>query len=109
MFIDIFNKMFNKHEPKRSSMPTCKTVFVSHSRLDCYMLFKTLKWAYGSSNCCNIWKEKLASRKPCLVAVNDLISKYIHNKSMMNKSAKFKHYAHEVKDFIDDKLGLKEM
>lgn len=106
MFIDIFNKMFNKHEPKRSSMPTCKTVFVSHSRLDCYMLFKTIKWAYGNSNCCNIWKEKLIERKQNLVAVNDLVSKYIHNKSRMNRSIEFKRYALEVKDYLDKKIGI---
>ena len=108
LLVNLFNKRFCKKEPKRAAAKQ-KVIYLSHSRLDCYMLFKTLKWAYGSSNCCNIWKEKLASRKPCLVAVNDLISKYIHNKSMMNKSAKFKQYAHEVKDFIDDKLELKEM
>lgn len=105
-FISIFNKHFNRQELKRSSALAPKTVFVSHTHLDCYMLFKTIKWAYGSSNCCNVWKEKLAERRQNLVALNELVSKYIHNKSRMNKSVKFKKYAHEVKDYLDEKIGI---
>ena len=108
LLVSLFNKRFCAKATKRSAELRPAVMYLSHSHLDCYMLFKTLKWAYGSSNCCNVWKEKLASRKPCLVAVNDLISKYIHNKSRMNKSTKFKQYAHEVKDYVDEKLRLKE-
>ena len=104
--IEVFNKKFTKIEPKRSSISRPRVLYVSHSRLDCYMLFKTLKWAYGSSNCLNVWKETLSSQRQNLVAVNDLISKYIQNKSRMNKSIEFKMYALEVKDYLDEKLGI---
>ena len=105
-FISIFNKYFNRQESKKSSALAPKIVFVSHMYLDCYMLFKIIKWAYGSSNCCNVWKEKLTERRQNLVALNELMSKYIHNKSRMNKSVKFKKYAHEVKDYLDKKIGI---
>lgn len=107
MFVNAFNDKFSKREPKRSRATCPRIIYVTHMRLDCYMLFKTIKWAYGSSNCCNVWKERLDSKKPNLIALNDLLSKYIHNKSRMNKSKEFKRCALEVKDYLDEKLGLK--
>lgn len=107
LFIKIFNKKFSKKEPKRSShTKPSRVLFVSHSNLDCYMMFKTIKWAYGSSNCTNVWKDKLSNRKQNLVALNDLVSKYVHNKSRANKSLELKRYAQEVKDFLDKRLGI---
>lgn len=108
VLVEIFNEMFNG---------TCKMlkqlehihrsiIVVAHKRLDCYAMFKTIKWAYGNSNCCNIYKEKLSNRKQCLVALNDLVSKYVPNKIEMNRSIKFKRYAKEVKDYLDKKLGV---
>ena len=108
LFVRIFNAYFCKPVPKKSSMKRQNVVFVSHSKLDCYMVFKTIKWAYGSSNCCNVWKEHFQGRRQNFIALNDLVSKYIHNKSRMNKSIEFKKCALEMKDFLDKKLMLEK-
>lgn len=107
VFNSIFNKRFRSCSAKRSDASSQKAIYVSHSSLDCYMVFKTVKWAYGSSNCKNLWKEVLEGHRQNIVAINDLVSKYIHNKSRMNKSQEFKKCALEVKDYLDGKLGLK--
>ena len=59
IFVDIFNQVFNSQRghdkvlgPHRSNV-----IAIAHSSLDCYMMFKTIKWAYGSANCRNVWKE----------------------------------------------------
>lgn len=104
IFMDIFNRRFIR---KTDNKHICKTIYVSHSRLDCYMMFKTIKWAYGNSNCINVWKSKLEARRQNIVAINDLIAKYIHNKNRMNKSNEFKKYAHEIKDFLDAEIMQK--
>ena len=106
--MNVFNRRFCKQCPRRSRIVHPKTIYVAHSKLDCYMMFKIIKWAYGSSNCCNVWKEHLQGMKSNLVAVNDLVSKYVHNKSRMNKSKEFRQCALEVKDFLNERLGMKE-
>lgn len=107
LFIDIFNEKFNAPEPKRSVSSYPKVIYVSHSKLDCYMIFKAIKWAYGNSNCSNIWKEHFKDARQNLIAINDLVSKYTHNKSCLNKSKEFKTYALEVKSYLDEKLSLR--
>ena len=80
-------------------------IFMSHSKIDCYAMFKTIKWAYGNSNCVNVWKASMQDVKPCLVAVNDMVSKYIANKTAMNRSPDFKKIALEVKSYLDEKIN----
>ena len=109
VFMQIFNDRFNAMPKKRSSMAIPHVIYVAHSRLDCYMLFKTIKWAYGSSNCRNVWKERFSSQRQNLVAVNDLISKYVHAKTRINRSRELKQYALEVKQYLDKVLCLQEM
>lgn len=106
--VSIFNDMFNDISKARDVFGCMyrDIMLVSHKKLDCYAMFKTVKWAYGSSNCLNLWKTKMQGNRCCMVALNDMISKYIHNKSKMNSSAKFKRYAHEVKDYLDKRLGF---
>ena len=81
-------------------------IVISHSHLDCYMMFKTIKWAYGRSNCINIWKEKIEKPQEILLSLNDELAKYIKNKCLLNISGKFKKYAREVKDYLDMKLNV---
>ena len=108
MFIDAFNKMFNDRRYAERIAGNCSSsiVFLSHSRLDCYALFKIVKHIYGSSNCVNIWKEKMSKQTPHLVAVNDLISKYIAKKTCMNRSQELKACAKEVKDYLKEEIGV---
>ena len=108
ILVEIFNEMFTKEKKIKIMLGEDydNLIMVSHRRLDCYALFKTIKWAYGSSNCVNIYKEKLSNKKQCLIALNELISKYIPNKIAMNHSYEFKTYAIEVKNYLDKKIGM---
>ena len=106
--INIFNEMFV--DPKKIESIIGKNysnvIVVSHSHLDCYMMFKTIKWAYGRSNCINIWKEKIERPQEVLLSLNDELAKYIKNKCLLNISGKFKKYAREVKDYLDLRLNV---
>ncbi len=106
-FVSIFNSIFTHGSMTRALRSSCSSVIaLSHRRLDCYALFKVIKWAYGSSNCVNMYKEKLHGHKQCMVALNDLVSKYIPGKAAVNSSSEFKACAHEVKGYLDSKLGM---
>ena len=50
-------------------------------------MFKTIKAIYGKSNCINVWKDRMQQIDSPIVAVNDLIDKYIRNKAMLNSIA----------------------
>lgn len=107
--ISIFNKMFQKCASKRCSTNNARdgeVIVVSHSHLDCYMMFKVIKWAYGRSNCENVWKGIANDHKEVLVALNDELAKHIVSKGALNKSKKFKTYAKEVRDYLDSKIGI---
>lgn len=109
--IDIFNDMFtdDKCISKLFGKDYANVIVASHKNLDCYMMFKTIKWAYGSSNCKNLWKEQMTNnRQDNLIALNDEIAKNIRCKSKLNHDATFKQYAYEVKDYLDMKLKLME-
>lgn len=83
--------------------------FIKHSKLDCYSMFKTIKYIYGKSNCWNIHKEKLYDVKSPIIAINDVIDKYVHNKIAMNKSKEFKQAIEEVKQFINEQMKLENI
>lgn len=78
-------------------------IFVCHSQLDCYSMFKVIKHIYGCSNCWNIHREKLYDMKSPLVAINDLIDRSIHSKLELNKSQEFKLIVKEVQQFLSEK------
>lgn len=106
IFIDTFNKMFNSdYALKLLGEDFSNVIAVSHSYLDCYAVFKVIKWAYGHSNCINVWKEHMQEQTQHLVAINELISKYVPKKTCMNKSKELKAYAKEVKDYLREKIG----
>lgn len=79
-------------------------IFIKHQNLDCYSLFKTIKFIYGKSNCWNIHKEKFIYDKSPIVAINDLIDKYIHNKQQLNKNSEFSKIVSEITDFLTERL-----
>lgn len=104
--VEIFNDFFkdskklarllgNKHENVFCFM---------HSQLDCYSVFKSLKAIYGKKNCWNVYKERYSQMIPLLVAVNDLIDRYVKNKNEMCRSNEFKKIICEVKQFVDMKM-----
>ena len=77
-------------------------MFIQHSRLDCYLMFKTLKWIFGKSNCVNLYEQMFATRPVIIYSLNELIDMYVNNKRELNKSEKMKAYASDVKRFIQD-------
>lgn len=106
--IEIFNELFTDNSKcKKTFCNNAKNIiFVTHNHLDCYMVFKAIKWIYGQSNCINIWKNKLNA--PCnhIIALNDLISKYSNNKRLLNSDRTFKTYVKEIQQYLNSKLGL---
>ncbi len=104
--ISLFNKMFKNQENVQRLLGKNWTnvFFVQHSRLDCYSMFKTLKAIYGRSNCINVWKDKMQNVKLPLVALNDLIDRYVQNKTCLNSMQEFKNAVKEVKQYVDSCL-----
>lgn len=105
VFIDIFTKFFEDNDAMRKLLGSKykNVVFVMNKKLDCYALFKTVKFLYGKSNCTNLY-DKFKDKRSPIVAVNDLICRYVHNKAALNKSHEFKLAVAEVKQFLDEKM-----
>jgi hypothetical protein len=108
-FNDICNKLFNDFFSKNILTKKLgneyrNIIFIQHSQLDCYTLFKTIKFIYGKSNCFNM-KEIISKNTelPPLVAINEIIKRYI-NCSNLNKSQKMKIISEEIKQYIDEKI-----
>lgn len=104
VLFEIFLELFkSQHKLLQLIGKEYKNVFfIQHSKLDCYSMFKTIKFLYGKNNCWNIYKEQFYNIKSPIIAINDLIDKYIHNKINMNKSLEFKLIVQEVKQYIDE-------
>ena len=100
--IDFFNRCF-LGKISMSKAISNKTIFLAHSNLDCYMLFKIVKWAYGKSNCYNLWNS--FNGQCFLKSIDDLISQKSQNKTLLNKDYEFKKYAKEVKEHMQLKLN----
>lgn len=104
ILIEVFDDLFKRSaDSKAKRKQSLKNVmFVSHKNLDCYATFKILKWMYGRSATVNLYEEtKLNTKTLPLIAINDLLGKYVRNRVAMNKSADFKRCAREVKHFVD--------
>jgi predicted RNase H-like HicB family nuclease len=78
---------------------------IRHRRLDCYSMFKVLKYVYGRSSCVNVWKDEFEDKRTCLVAVNDLICRYVNNKTAMNKSRELKKIVVEIRQYCDELIN----
>lgn len=87
--IMLFNEFFGKKEVKLKKDIYKNIIFVQHKHLDCYSVFKLVKHAFGRSNCVNMHEALFKDCKSPIVAVNDLIDKYV-NKTCMNISGEFK-------------------
>lgn len=94
--LDVFDSFFNNKILDESHK---NIIFVQHNQLDCYVLFKVLKKILGRNCCFNFFEEKFKDIKSPLVAINDLIDKYI-NKRLLNKSQKLTDILAEIKQYI---------
>lgn len=102
---ELFSELFSELCTKKLKLEKqlSNVIFISHKNLDCYMVFKILKWIYGKTACVNVYKKNgLVDKKLPLVAINDLVSRYIHNKQALNKSKDFKYCALEVKQQVEE-------
>lgn len=97
ILIDIFNQLFKKQKKEEN------TIYLMHKRLDCYSMFKIVKSIFGKQNCINLQKEMFVGQKKPLVAINDLIDKYIHNKVALSNMQEFKTAYEEVKQHLKDR------
>lgn len=69
-------------------------------------MFKVLKCMFGAANCINMRDKLFMQMHQPLVAVNDLIDKSIHCKTIANKDPELKKMYAEVKQFVKLKLSL---
>lgn len=84
IFEEIFMKWFDSKKVLRNNI-----FCVRHSRLDCYSIYKIIKFIFGACNCVNMRETcKIGSVSP-LVSINELIDKYVHAKNAVNKSRVF--------------------
>lgn len=107
IFSDIFNDFFSANEKKIIKLFGEKhnnIIFIQHKQLDCYSLFKIIKFIFGKNNCNNIFIQKYLTLKSPIVAINDLIDKYIINKIQISKSAEFKTIIAEVQQFVNERI-----
>ena len=106
--IDIFNSLFKKQNAgKISNLDFSNVYFVSHSKLDCYAMFKIIKQIYGKTNCVNVCKQlSLHDKMQPYVAINELVDRYINNKLAIIKSDRLQNIKQEVKQYIDSCLGF---
>ena len=104
--IQLFNTLFQsqKNVQRLLGKGWTNVFFVQHKNLDCYAMFKTIKALYGRSSCTNVWKDKLQGVKLPLVAVNDLIDRYVTDKAELNQKHEFKVAVKEVKQYVDQCL-----
>ncbi len=112
LFNEIFSEIFAELASKKISLKLNlgNVVCISHKSLDCYMLFKIIKWIYGKSSCCNVYETSgLSGASLPVVAVNDLLSRYIHNKQTVNKSSEFRKCALEVKQQLAEILDVSKL
>lgn len=108
IFMFIFNELFSDKQKllKYLGKKYSNVFFIQHSRLDCYLLFKTIKFILGSKNCINLYKEKFKNNKQCIIAINDKIQYYIHNKSLLNSNLEYKNIVLELKQYLFEILNL---
>ena len=102
--IMLFNEFFSKNEVKLKKETYKNIMFIQHKNLDCYSVFKLVKHAFGRSNCINMHEELFKDCKSPIVAVNDLIDKYV-NKTCMNISAEFKLAGKELVQYINERIS----
>lgn len=103
--IMIFNEFFTKKEVKLKKETYKNIIFVQHKNLDCYSIFKLIKHIFGRNNCINMREEMFKDIKTPIVAINDLIDKYV-NKTCMNISGEFKLAGKELAQYITEKISL---
>ena len=100
---NIFNKFFSDESFQKRNPILKNAIFIQHKNLDCYSMFKILKCIFGKANCKNLKEEFFKDMNPPIIAINDLIDKYINNKIAANKDRRFKKMYEEIKQY----LGLK--
>lgn len=98
VFDELFDEMFESGSDN--------LVMVRHSRLDCYSVFKILKWFFRGQKCVNIYAEKMKGRRENLVAVNDLIDRFVGCKDRLNGSKEFRTAMEEIRQYVSAKTGL---
>lgn len=108
IIIDIFNELFDnkKHNFLRNKYKN--VIFIQHRQLDCYVMFKIIKSLYGKNNCYNIFKHSISEnlkRLSPLIAVNELIDKYIHNKLMLRTDTEYLDIVSEIDQYLKMKFS----
>ena len=100
----LFNAFFSQKKIKFSKSDVRDNIlFVQHKNLDCYTIFKYIKHEFGKSNCINMHKEKFKDVATPIVAINDLIDRYV-NKTAMNTSSQMKIASKELIQYLNERI-----
>lgn len=104
IFEDVFNDMFSHDKMKKYlGKDRYRNVFMlKHNRLDCYMMYRSVKLSYGSVNTVNIHKMNIEKMKDIMYSVNEDIDKYIMNKKDIVKSGDLSFINGEIRQYIDN-------
>lgn len=98
VLVEIFNELFKKSNKHQSTFKN--VMFVTHKCLDCYAIFKILRWTYGKSATINLYEATgLDKKRLPLTSINELLGKHIHNRAALSKNAKFKQSAKELNEY----------
>ena len=99
---EVFDRMFSDRRRFLSAVGKDRAnVFpIRHRLLDCYSVFKALKYVYGKSNCVNLYTELFSGDRRCFVSVNDMIDAYTA-KASANSSPAFKRAVGELREYAE--------
>ena len=79
--------------------------FIRHRRLDCYVMFKLMKYIYGRSNCLNLFLQKRMRNNMVIRSVNEMIDSEIDKRGLTG-SIQLRTIANEVRQYLDFCLGI---
>ena len=70
---DVAMKVFDKAFSSRKPFSRSNVFFIKHDRLDCRLMYKTIRSLYGKVNCVNLFKTLNADIKPVVHSLNERI------------------------------------
>lgn len=100
MFNAVFEDIFLDFLNRKVSVAR-NVFFIRHNRLDCYMMYKTIKQRFGSLTV-NLHKKFFTSDDRCIHSVNENIDMYSHRKLEILRSEEMRPYRDEIYRYMDN-------
>ena len=104
MLEDIFVKYFDKANLlKRIGQEYGNVMFIRHRRLDCYMMFKLIKYIFGAANCVNLFSKRGIRNNRVILSVNEMIDNDLDKRSIKG-SIQLSMITKEVRQYLNECL-----